>query len=189
MNSIKQQREDAVRALLSTIPKEYSMREGLVGTPDRVARMYDELFGGYEVDIEKLFKARFTTDNDSMVIVKDIEYFSNCEHHILPFFGKVHIAYIPNGKVLGLSKFGRLVEAYSRRLQIQEQMTEQIANDIQKHLNPKGLAVIVTGKHLCMVMRGIKKQDSVTVTSSVKGILKENSVARGEFLNLLDLSI
>jgi GTP cyclohydrolase IA len=183
----KDKREEAIRMLLSTIPNEDMNREGLVGTPDRVARMYNEIFSGYEKNVEDLFKAKFDTDNDQMVIVKDIDYWSHCEHHMVPFFGKVHIAYIPGKKVLGLSKFGRLVEVFARRLQIQEQMTFQIADAIQKYLEPAGLMVVVEGMHMCMVMRGVKKANSTTITSYVKGAFQENAETRNEALTLFNL--
>lgn len=192
MGQIKElytRRWEAIKELLSTIPNENPERDGLIGTPDRVARMYEEIFAGYETDVEKLFKATFDTDNDQMVLTKDIDYWSHCEHHMVPFFGKVHIAYIPDGKVLGLSKFARVVEAYARRLQIQEQMTHQIAEAIQTHLKPKGLAVVVTGQHLCMCMRGIKKPAAVAITSSMKGVLLEDASARQEFFKLINLTV
>jgi len=179
--------EAAVSTLLGSLKGEDVNRQGLVGTPNRVARMYKEIFSGYEKDPEELFKAKFDTDNDNMVIIRDIDYWSHCEHHMVPFFGKVHIAYIPGEKVLGLSKFGRLVEIFSRRLQIQEQMTFQIADAIQKYLKPAGLMVVVEGMHMCMVMRGVKKTNSTTVTSYVKGAFKENAETRNEALKLFKI--
>jgi len=181
----KEIRMEAVRKLLTTIPHEDADREGLLGTPDRVARMYEEIFGGYEAEIDPLFKAQFKTDNNQMVIVKDINYWSHCEHHMVPFFGKIHIGYIPDGTVLGLSKFGRLVEVFARRLQIQEQLTFQLADEIDKRLKPKGLAIVVTGKHLCMAMRGIKKETSITVTNEMRGVFMEDKATRQEFFNTI----
>lgn len=182
---IKAQRERAIQELLGTIPGEDLHRDGLLGTPDRVARMYEEIFSGYEKDPEEVLSKTFDTDNEEMVIVKDIDYFSHCEHHMVPFFGKVHIGYIPNGKVVGLSKLARLVEIYARRLQIQEQMTFQIADAIESILKPKGVAVVVTGQHLCMVMRGIKKLNSTTTTSAMRGVFMNEAQTRNEFLNLI----
>lgn len=161
-------------------------REGLLDTPKRVLKMYKEITTGYTADEEALFRAVFSTDNQSMVVVKDIDYFSLCEHHMIPFFGKVHIGYIPNGKVLGLSKFARLVEVYARRLQIQEQLTHQIAESIVKHLDPLGVIIVIEGTHLCMSMRGIQKINANTTTSAIRGKFFEDSVVRNEFLSLLN---
>jgi len=180
-------RERCVLELLGTIPNEDCHREGLKETPKRVAKMYGELFSGYQTSFKDIFKAVFRTDNDSMVVVKDIDYYSLCEHHMVPFFGKAHIGYIPNGKVLGLSKFARLVDAYSKRLQIQEQMTYQIAGEIDARLEPKGVIVVVEGFHMCMSMRGIKKPNSKTVTSHIRGVFEKLEV-RQEFFNTLKLN-
>lgn len=177
-------REELVKQLLNTIPGENVERDGLKDTPKRVAKMYGEIFSGYNKDPKEVFKAVFDTDNHSMVIVKDIDYYSQCEHHMVPFFGKVHIGYVPNGKVLGLSKFARLVEIFARRLQIQEQMTHQIAECIQSELNPLGVIVVVEGQHLCMAMRGVQKLNSKTITSTIKGVFEEDG-ARNEFLNFI----
>jgi len=184
---VRKEREQLVKQLLATIPREDANRGGLIETPKRVAKMYNEIFEGYEQEdqLDLIFSKVFGTDNDEMVIVKDINYWSHCEHHMVPFFGKVHIGYIPSGKVLGLSKFARLVNVYSRRLQIQEQLTFQIADEIEKRLNPKGLAVVVEGVHMCMVMRGVKSIDSSTITSSMRGIFREKPEARQEFLKLI----
>lgn len=187
MSDLKEERMKHVKALLATIPKENANRDGLKGTPDRVARMYDEIFSGYDQSPKDVLGAMFDTDNEEMVIVKDIDYYSQCEHHMVPFFGHVHIGYIPDGKVLGLSKFARLVEIYARRLQIQEQMTFQIAEAIQENLKPKGLIVVVTGKHLCMAMRGVKKLNSSTTTSAVRGLFADKMGVKEEFLTLLNL--
>ena len=180
-------RQSLISELLSTIPSEDINRDGLLETPKRVAKMYNEIFSGYDKadEMDKIFSKTFDTDNEEMVIVKDIGYWSHCEHHMVPFFGKVHIGYIPDGKVLGLSKFARLVDIYARRLQIQEQMTFQIADEIEQRLRPKGLAVVVEGIHMCMVMRGVKSINSSTTTSSMRGIFREKAEARQEFLKLI----
>lgn len=178
-------REQIIKDLLSSFDGEDSTRGGLKDTPKRVAKMYDEILIGYKGGVENLFKSVFDTDNDSMVVIKDIDYFSLCEHHLVPFFGKVHIGYIPNKKVLGLSKFARLVDIFSRRLQIQEQMTFQIAEALEKHLNPAGVIVVVEGQHLCMAMRGVQKINSVTTTSAVRGAFRDSDTVKQEFYQLL----
>ncbi len=159
-------------------------REGLIRTPDRVARSYEEILGGYKVDPVQLINgALFTVDYDEMVIVKDIEYYSLCEHHMLPFFGKAHVAYIPKGKVLGLSKIPRIVDMYAHRLQVQERMTQQIAEFIQEVINPWGVGVVIEGQHLCMMMRGIKKEQAKMTTSAMLGGFRKRLETRMEFLN------
>ena len=161
-------------------------REGLKRTPERVAKAYQFLTRGYSEDPEALLrKALFTVTYDEMVIVKDIEMFSLCEHHMLPFFGKVHVAYIPNGKVIGLSKIPRLIEIFSRWLQIQERLTTQIAETIQKTIEPQGVGVVIEARHLCMMMRGVEKQHSAAVTSSMLGCFREEQETRTEFLSLI----
>jgi len=161
-------------------------REGLLRTPERVQHAYEFLTKGYDQDPEQMLKkALFTVSYDEMVIVKDVEMFSLCEHHILPFFGKVHIAYIPNGKVIGLSKIPRLIEIFSRRLQIQERLTLQIAESIQKTIQPQGVGVVIEARHLCMMMRGVEKQHSAAVTSSMLGCFRDNQETRTEFLSLI----
>lgn len=161
-------------------------REGLQRTPDRVKKAYQFLTKGYSEDPESMLKkALFTVTYDEMVIVKDVEMFSLCEHHMLPFFGKVHVAYIPNGKVIGLSKIPRLIEIFSRRLQIQERLTTQIAETIQKVIQPQGVGVVVEARHLCMMMRGVEKQHSQAVTSSMLGCFREEQETRTEFLSLI----
>jgi GTP cyclohydrolase I len=178
--------EESMREILTNIGEDPT-REGLLRTPNRVARMYDELTAGYHVDPVKLVNgAVFNVDYDEMVIVKDIDYYSMCEHHMLPFFGKAHVAYIPNGKVIGLSKIPRIVEMYARRLQIQEQMTSQIAEFLQDTLNPKGVAVVLEGAHMCAMMRGVKKENTKMTTSKMTGIFKEDPKTRGEFMQLLN---
>ena len=175
--------EVAVHNILSNIG-ENPDREGLLNTPNRVARMYHELTEGYHVDAEKMINgAVFTVDYDEMVVVKDIDFYSLCEHHMLPFYGKAHVAYIPNGKVIGLSKIPRIVDMFARRLQIQEQMTSQIANFIQETLNPQGVAVVIEGAHMCAMMRGVKKDNTKMVTSKMLGCFKENDKTRSEFMS------
>ena len=161
-------------------------REGLSRTPERVAKAMQFLVKGYKDDPEVLLrKALFTVSYDEMVIVKDVEMFSLCEHHLLPFFGKVLVAYIPNGKVIGLSKIPRLVEAFSRRLQIQERLTTQIAEAIQNTIEPQGVGVVIEARHLCMMMRGVEKQHSSAVTSSMLGCFRNEEETRSEFLSLI----
>jgi len=161
-------------------------REGLVNTPSRVHKAFQFLTKGYNEDPEALLKnALFTVTYDEMVIVKDVEMFSLCEHHMLPFFGKVHVAYIPNGKVIGLSKIPRLIETFSRRLQIQERLTTQIAETIQQVIQPQGVGVVVEARHLCMMMRGVEKQHSAAVTSSMLGCFRDEQETRQEFLSLI----
>ncbi len=161
-------------------------RQGLLRTPKRVAKAYDFLTQGYRVKLEEIVNgAIFDEKYDEMVIVKDIDFYSLCEHHILPFYGRVHVAYIPNGKIIGLSKIPRIIEMYSRRLQIQERMTQQIADTLDTILQPRGVAVVAEGYHMCMMMRGVQKQNSITTTSAMHGIFKSDSRTRTEFLNLI----
>jgi GTP cyclohydrolase I len=174
--------ENAVRVLLENIGED-PQREGLLGTPDRVARMYGELTSGYHVDPEKLINgAIFDADYDEMVIVKDIDFYSMCEHHMLPFYGRVHVAYMPNGKVIGLSKIPRIVEMFARRLQIQEKMTSQIAGFLQDVLDTDGVAVVIEGAHMCSMMRGVKKDNARMTTSAMLGCFRENEKTRSEFM-------
>ncbi|WP_331637348.1 MULTISPECIES: GTP cyclohydrolase I FolE [Peptostreptococcus] len=165
--------QKAVRDLLIAIGEDPD-REGLVDTPKRVARMYKEVLAGYDDDPSEYLSRVFKADDADWVLEKDIHFYSMCEHHMLPFFGKVHIAYIPNGKVTGLSKLARLVEVYARRLQLQEQMTVQIADTLVKELSPLGVVVIVEAEHMCMTMRGIKKPGTITVTQATRGRFKED---------------
>lgn len=161
-------------------------REGLQKTPERVAKAMQYLTQGYQMDARKILEsARFREDVSEMVIVKDIELYSMCEHHMLPFFGKAHIAYIPNGYIAGLSKLARVVDVYARRLQVQERMTTQILAAIKESLNPLGVAVVIEAKHLCMMMRGVQKQNSVTTTSAFDGEFLSNHITRNEFLKLI----
>ena len=178
--------ENAVKSILKSIG-ENPNREGLKDTPERVAKLYEELTRGYQEDpIDVVNDAIYTLDYDEMVIVKDIEFYSLCEHHILPFFGKCHVAYIPRDKVIGLSKIPRIVEVYARRLQVQERMTVQIANFLNETLKPKGVAVVVNGFHLCMAMRGIMKADANMLTSSMLGSFRKDERTRLEFLSLIN---
>ncbi|HLM79955.1 MAG TPA: GTP cyclohydrolase I FolE [Terriglobales bacterium] len=177
--------EELVREMLVRLGEDPD-REGLSHTPARVEKAMRFLVKGYKDDPEALLrKALFTVGYDEMVIVKDIEMFSLCEHHLLPFFGKVHVAYIPNGKVIGLSKIPRLVDAFSRRLQIQERLTTQIAEAIQNAIEPQGVGVVIEARHLCMMMRGVEKQHSSAVTSSMLGSFRSEEETRTEFLSLI----
>jgi GTP cyclohydrolase I len=161
-------------------------REGLLRTPERMAQALEFLTKGYQEDPQEILKgALFTEEYDEMVIVKDVEMFSLCEHHLLPFFGKVHVAYIPNGKVIGLSKIPRLIDVFARRLQVQERLTMQIAESIQHAISPEGVGVVVEARHLCMMMRGVEKQHSAAVTSSMLGAFRNEENTRQEFLSLI----
>lgn len=175
--------KEAVRLLLQGIGED-TKREGLIETPDRIARMYTEIFGGMAEDVQEILSKTFTTENTEMVLEKDIVFYSVCEHHMLPFFGKVHIAYIPDGKIVGLSKLARCVDAYARRLQMQERMTDQIAEAVMEHLSPRGVMVLTEAEHLCMTMRGIKKPGSRTVTYAVKGVFEGNATLQQNFFHL-----
>lgn len=175
--------EDAIARLLQAIG-ELPEREGLRNTPRRVARMYTELVSGYQADPTQIVNgALFNITYDEMVIIRDIEFYSLCEHHLLPFLGRVHVAYMPAGKVIGLSKVPRLVDVFARRLQIQERMTRQIADLLQELLEPNGVAVVVEGLHLCTMMRGVKKHDARMTTSAMLGAFRTNSATRQEFLD------
>ena len=161
-------------------------RDGLINTPKRVDRAMRFLTSGYRMNADELLnRALFDVAYDEMVIVRDIEMFSLCEHHLLPFFGKCHVGYIPNGRVIGLSKIPRLVDMYARRLQVQERLTTQIAETINEKIHPRGVAVVIQAQHLCMIMRGVEKQHSVAVTSAMLGAFKDNQNTRNEFLNLV----
>jgi GTP cyclohydrolase I len=163
-------------------------REGLINTPKRVAEAYEFLTRGYHQEIEEVLNdAIFTEKYDEMVLVKDIDFYSMCEHHMLPIYGKVHVAYIPNGKIVGLSKIPRIVDVFARRLQVQERMTQQIAETLDKYLQPIGVAVVTEGYHMCMMMRGVEKQNSSATTSAMYGVFKDDAKTRAEFLNLISL--
>jgi GTP cyclohydrolase IA len=177
--------EDLVREMIVRLGEDPT-REGLVDTPERVHRAYEYFLKGYREDPQAMLKdALFSVNYDEMVIIKDVEMFSLCEHHMLPFFGKVHVAYIPNGKVIGLSKIPRLVEIFARRLQIQERLTTQIAETIQNAIQPQGVGVVIEARHLCMMMRGVEKQHSAAVTSSMLGCFRDSQETRTEFLSLI----
>jgi len=175
--------EDAVRQILRAVGEDPN-REGLQDTPNRIARAYDELLAGYRMDpIELIHGALFDVDYDDMVLVRDIEFFSLCEHHMLPFMGRAHIAYIPKRKVIGLSKLPRIVDMFSRRLQVQERMTRQMADFLCSTLNPLGAGVVVEALHLCSMMRGVKKHDARMTTSTMVGSFRTNPATRQEFLD------
>ena len=177
---------DAIREILLAIGEDPS-RDGLKKTPERVSRSLEYLTRGYKQDADEILNsALYEVPYDEMVIVKDIELFSLCEHHLLPFFGKCHVAYLPDRKVIGLSKIPRLVDMYARRLQVQERLTMEIAETINEKIQPRGVAVVIEAQHLCMIMRGVEKQHSVAVTSSMLGAFKDNQNTRSEFLNLID---
>ena len=176
---------DALSAILEGIGEDTG-REVLLKTPERVAKSLRFLTKGYREDPEELLKkALFTESYDEMVLVKDIDIFSMCEHHMLPFFGKAHVAYIPDGKIVGLSKLARVVEVFARRLQVQERLTQQIRDAIQNVLNPKGVGVVIEARHMCMVMRGVEKLNSITTTSAMSGQFISSQSTRGEFLRLI----
>jgi GTP cyclohydrolase I len=177
--------QEIIRQLLAELGEDPS-REGLLDTPKRVEKALRFLTSGYTADVDSVLNnALFTVDYNEMVIVKDIDYYSLCEHHLLPFFGKCHVAYIPNGKVIGLSKIPRLVEVFARRLQIQERMTNQIAETIREKIRPLGVAVVCEGTHLCMAMRGVEKQNSFAITSAMLGAFQSDARTRMEFLELI----
>jgi GTP cyclohydrolase IA len=177
--------KDLVRQLLAQLGEDPS-REGLLETPRRVADSLKFLTSGYTTDIDELINgALFTVPYNEMVIVRDLDMYSLCEHHLLPFFGKCHVAYIPDGRVIGLSKLPRIVDAFARRLQVQERLTSQIAETIEAKVRPLGVAVVIEATHLCMAMRGVEKQSSVTVTSAMRGVFHKDPRTRGEFLELI----
>ena len=179
---------EEIRSILTKLGEDPT-RDGLQNTPARVDRSFRFLTSGYAMDANDILnKALFDVAYDEMVIVRDIELFSLCEHHLLPFFGKCHVGYIPNGRVIGLSKIPRLVDMYARRLQVQERLTTQIAETINEKIHPRGVAVVIEAQHLCMIMRGVEKQNSHAVTSSMLGAFKENQDTRNEFLNLVRTS-
>ena len=176
--------EQAIRLLLEGIGEDPD-REGLAETPDRIARMYEEIYGGMDEDAGKHLSKTFTVDSHEMVIEKDITFYSTCEHHLLPFYGKAHIAYIPDGKVVGLSKLARTVEVFARRLQLQEQLTGQIADALMEHMQPKGAIVMIEAEHMCMTMRGIKKPGSKTVSVVTRGAFEENEKLQNMFFRMI----
>ena len=178
--------ENAVKTMMLHVGEDPS-REGLLETPKRVRKAFEFIYGGYKEDpIAILNKALFTSSNDEMVLIKDIEFYSTCEHHLLPIIGHVHVAYIPDGKVVGLSKIPRTVNVFARRMQIQEQFTEQIADAIMEAIAPKGVAVVVQARHMCMEMRGVEKINSTTTSSALRGLFKKDEKTRAEFFSLIN---
>ena len=181
--------EEHLAAILKELGED-PKREGLMRTPHRVAKSLEFLTNGYTQDIDKVLNgAIFNERYSEMVIVKDIDFFSMCEHHLLPFFGKAHVAYIPNGKIVGLSKIPRIVDVFSRRLQVQERLTQQIAETLYSALNPDGVGVVIEARHMCMMMRGVEKQNSTATTSAMLGVFREDVKTRQEFLTLIDSTI
>jgi GTP cyclohydrolase I len=177
--------QDLIRQLLVTLGEDPD-REGLLQTPRRVDQSLRALTSGYHANVDDVVNgALFTVEYSEMVIVRDIDFYSLCEHHLLPFFGKCHVAYIPDGKVIGLSKIPRLVDVFARRLQVQERLTLQVAETIRERINPLGVAVVMEATHLCMAMRGVQKQNSVTTTSAMLGVFRDDARTRHEFLELL----
>jgi len=183
----KQQEFEATVTKILELLGEDTQREGLLKTPSRVAKALTFLTEGYHQDPKEILnQALFTSSNDEMVLVRDIEFYSMCEHHMLPIIGRAHVAYIPDGKVVGLSKIPRIVNVFARRLQIQEQMTEQIADAISETIRPKGVAVVLHARHMCMEMRGVQKINSTTVSSALRGLFKRDERTRNEFYNLIN---
>jgi len=181
----KKNLEKITKSLLESLGEDPN-REGLLKTPTRVAKSWEFLSKGYDEDLDALINnAIFEESAKDMVIVKNIEFYSLCEHHLIPFHGKAHVAYIPNGKIIGLSKIPRIIDHYAKRLQVQERLTNQIANTIQDILQPKGVAVVMEGRHFCMLMRGVQKQNSIATTSAMLGSFREKDTTRNEFLNLI----
>jgi len=178
--------ENAVKTMMLHVGEDPS-REGLLDTPSRVRKAYEFIYSGYKENPQEILtKALFTSSNDEMVLIKDIEFYSTCEHHLLPIIGRVHVAYIPNGKVVGLSKIPRVVNVFARRMQIQEQLTEQIADAIMDTIAPKGVAVVVQARHMCMEMRGVEKINSTTTSSALRGLFKKDEKTRSEFFSLIN---
>ncbi len=177
---------DAVRTMISHVGEDVD-REGLLKTPQRVLKAYEFMYGGYKEDPQEILNsAMFESSNDEMVLIKDIEFYSTCEHHLLPIIGRAHVAYIPDGKVVGLSKIPRVVDVFARRMQIQEQLTEQIADALMKSIAPKGVAVVLQARHMCMEMRGVEKINSTTTSSALRGLFKKDEKTRMEFFNLIN---
>ena len=177
--------EQHVREILRLIGEDVD-REGLLDTPARVTRMYEEIFSGYEANPRDVLGVTFDEQHEELVIIKDIIYYSQCEHHMAPFFGKVHVGYLPSGKVAGLSKFARLVDVITRKLQVQERITSEIADILDEVLKPHGVMVVVEGEHMCMCSRGVKKYGSETITSAVRGSFRTDATLRSEFLSLIN---
>ncbi|GIS56843.1 MAG: GTP cyclohydrolase 1 [Candidatus Neomarinimicrobiota bacterium] len=184
----KKRLEEITKELLGLIGED-STRQGLIKTPKRVAESWKFLSQGYHQNLDEIInEAIFDESAKDMIIVKDIEFYSLCEHHLIPFYGKAHVGYIPDGKIIGLSKIPRVIDFYARRLQVQERLTNQIATCIQDLLNPKGVAVVMEGRHFCMLMRGVQKQNSIASTSSMLGAFKDKSTTRNEFLKLVEVN-
>lgn len=180
--------EEAVKTMIRYVGEDVN-REGLEKTPSRVLKAYEFMFGGYKEDPQAILNsAMFASSNDEMVLVKDIEFYSTCEHHLLPIIGRAHVAYIPNGKVVGLSKIPRVVDVFARRMQIQEQLTEQIADALMEAVEPKGVAVVIQARHMCMEMRGVEKICSTTTSSALRGLFKKDEKTRSEFFSLINSS-
>lgn len=179
--------KEAVKLLLEGIGEDTG-REGLTETPDRIARMYGEIFSGMEENAGEHLSRVFSSDESGMVLEKDIVFYSMCEHHMLPFYGKAHVAYIPDGRVVGLSKLARTVEVYAKRLQIQERMTGQIADAVMEYLQPRGVMVVLEAEHMCMTMRGIRKPGSKTVSIAARGVFEEDAALQERFFRMLELS-
>ena len=178
--------ESAVKTMMLHVGEDPN-REGLLKTPERVKKAYEFIYGGYKEDPKDILNsAMFTSSNDEMVLIKDIEFYSTCEHHLLPIIGRVHVAYIPDGKVVGLSKIPRVVNVFARRMQIQEQLTEQIADAIMDTIAPKGVAVVIQARHMCMEMRGVEKINSTTTSSALRGLFKRDQKTRSEFFSLIN---
>ena len=184
----KKRLEEITKELLGLIGED-STRQGLIKTPKRVAESWKFLSQGYHQNLDEIInEAIFDESAKDMIIVKDIEFYSLCEHHLIPFYGKAHVGYIPDGKIIGLSKIPRVIDFYARRLQVQERLTNQIATCIKDLLNPKGVAVVMEGRHFCMLMRGVQKQNSIASTSSMLGAFKDKSTTRNEFLKLVEVN-
>ena len=189
MNDDKRKKLEANTKNLLELLGEDSSREGLINTPKRVAKAWDFLTKGYSENLDELINnAIFEGESKDMVIVKNIEFYSLCEHHMIPFYGKAHIGYIPDGKIIGLSKLARITDLFSQRLQVQERLTNQIALCLQEVLNPRGVAVVLEGKHFCMLSRGVQKQNSIATSSSMLGIFREKESTRNEFLKLIEMN-
>ncbi len=189
MNDDKRKKLEANTKNLLELLGEDSSREGLINTPKRVAKAWDFLTKGYTENLDELINnAIFEGESKDMVIVKNIEFYSLCEHHMIPFYGKAHIGYIPDGKIIGLSKLARITDLFSQRLQVQERLTKQIAQCLQEVLNPRGVAVVLEGKHFCMLSRGVQKQNSIATSSSMLGIFREKESTRNEFLKLIEMN-
>ncbi len=177
--------KEQYRKLIESIGEDVN-RDGLQSTPERAARAFEYITGGYKEDVGAVINhALFPSDNDEMIIVKDIELYSLCEHHLLPFFGKCHVGYLPNGKIIGLSKVARVVDIFARRLQVQENLTKQIAETLMQHIGAKGVGVVIEARHLCMMMRGVEKQNSIMKTSCMLGEFRRQNSTRSEFLSLI----